>query len=164
MAAFAPSAEDLATFCDVDSIAAWLEVEPPVLEALAAAVGARTRTLRTWARIPAARWADTVTNMKITSDLGVERALSPIEEGQVGELRDILARMAQTGPPLAIGEGGRAGGQAAEREGGHAGGQAAGSADGTLATCLQNLDYRSHAPRPWWAGEDRSRNQRQSRG
>ena len=110
MSAFAPSAEDLATFSDVDVIAGWLEMEPAVLEALAAAAGARSRTLRTWARIPAARWAEMITNMKVTSDVGVERALSPIEEGQVGDLQSILATLAAGGAPPSTEDQGGAGG------------------------------------------------------
>ena len=73
MAAFAPSAADLATFSDVDAIAGWLEMEAELVDALSSAAGARSRTLRTWARIPAGRWASMIANMKVTSDMGVER-------------------------------------------------------------------------------------------
>ena len=110
MAAFAPSQADLATFTDIDAIAGWLEMDPGLVDAVAGAAGARSRTLRTWARIPAGRWATMIATMKVTSDLGVERALTPIEEGQVGDLQSILATLAAGGAPPPTEDQGGAGG------------------------------------------------------
>ena len=124
MAAFAPTPADLATFTDVDAIVGWLEFEPSVVDGLAAAVGARSRTLRTWARIPAARWTEVIATMKVTTDMGVERGLTPIEEGQVGDLQSILATLAAGGPPPVM-----AGRQAGDEQGGHPG--LGGAANGT---------------------------------
>ena len=105
--AFEPTAEEMASFTSVGDVAGWLEVEGEVLDALTKTVGAKTLTLRTWARIPASRWDSVVTQIRIDdpeADEGV-RGLTPIEEGQVGELRSILAKLA-AGPSPAIGGGG----------------------------------------------------------
>ena len=107
MASFAPTAEELAAFSDVGAVAAWLEMEDEVLEAVKKAAGARTLSLRTWARIPAARWASMLLSVKVPdpeSDDN-ERPLSPVEEGQAGELREILNQIAQLGPSPATGGG-----------------------------------------------------------
>ena len=92
--AFLPTPEEMSSFETVGDIAGWLEVEGDLLDALTKAVGAKTLTLRTWARIPAARWSTLVSTLKVTTDLGHERPLSPIEEGQVGDLQAILATLA----------------------------------------------------------------------
>ena len=95
--AFEPSAEELAGFADVDAIASWLEMDPLTLEALASAAGATTKTLRTWARIPDPRWDTMVATTAVDDTLGGTRPLSPVEEGQVGELREILRKRARMG-------------------------------------------------------------------
>ena len=49
----------------------WLEMDPPLCEALTAATGAKS-SLRSWARIPAERFADVVKSLMV-SDTGVDR-------------------------------------------------------------------------------------------
>ena len=119
MATFAPTRTDLEGFTDIDAIAAWLEMEQEVIEALATAAGAKGRSLRSWARIPTGRWSNMITTLKVTTDLGQERSLTPIEEGQVGELQTILGTLAGGGalPASAIhgGQGGSGTATGAER-------------------------------------------------
>ena len=108
MASFDPTAEELATFTDVGVVAGWLELEDEVLDALKKAAGARTLSLRSWAKIPSARWAAMLLTVKVQdpdADNG-ERLLSPVEEGQVGELRSILDQLSKQGPSPATGGGG----------------------------------------------------------
>ena len=112
--AFEPSAEELASFTDVDAIAVWLELDGNTLEAIAEAAGARTRSLRTWARIPAARLTALLASTAVDDGTGTTRGLTPVEEGQAGDLRDILLKWAQGGPSTATaaaqgGQGGRDG-------------------------------------------------------
>ena len=105
---FEPTAADLATFTEVGDIATWLEMDPEVLEALKKATGAKSYSLRLWAKIPAARWAAMLPTMMV-ADVeadGGERLVNPVEEGQVGELREILLMLLQRGPPPATGGGG----------------------------------------------------------
>ena len=105
---FEPTDADLATFTEVGDIATWLEMDPEVLEALKKATGAKSYSIRLWAKIPAARWAamlPTVTVADVEAE-GGERPVNPVEEGQIGELREILLMLLQRGPPPATGGGG----------------------------------------------------------
>ena len=104
--AFEPLADDLALFTDVDAIAAWIELDPATLDAVAAAAGATTtRALRTWARIPGPRWDQLIASTTIDDNNGGTRGLTAVEEGQVGELRSILQKLAQSGPSPATASG-----------------------------------------------------------
>ena len=102
--AFEPTEEDLALFTDVDAIAAWIEIRPNTMDAVAAAAGATTRALRTWARIPSPRWDQLIASTTL-DDNGGTRGLTAVEEGQVGELRSILQKLAQQGPSPATASG-----------------------------------------------------------
>ena len=89
----------------------WRSTE--ILDALTAAIGARSLTLRTWARIPAACWETIVKELKIddAEAEGGQRGPSPIEEGQVGELQLILQKLAAGPSPAISGGGGGAQGE-----------------------------------------------------
>ena len=63
--AFLPTADELASFASVGDVAGWLEMESELLDALTTATGAKSLTLRTWARIPAARWETIVKELQI---------------------------------------------------------------------------------------------------
>ena len=136
--AFEPSAQELALFEDVDDIAAWLELDAPTLDAVAAAAGATTRTLRTWARIPDPRWAGLLSDTRIEDGNGGERGLTPVEEGQVGELRSILGKLSRRGPIPATAAGVHGG------VGGVQGGQGGGG--GTAAVAASALALRGEPP------------------
>ena len=106
--AFEPSAADLASFAEVGDIATWLEMDLEVLEALKKATGAKSYSLRLWAKIPAPRWAAMLPTLMVADEEaeGGERLITPVEEGQVGELREILQTLLQKGPSPATGGGG----------------------------------------------------------
>ena len=120
-----PTNEELATFVSVTEIFTWLEMESDLISALKLAVGATTSTLRTWARIPVARYESLVRNLKIKVEgAEVERALTPVEEGQVGEVRvilDVIASRARalpaTGTPAPAGRGHVPPGEAEQTQG-----------------------------------------------
>ena len=88
-----PNNEELSTFTTMNAIFEWLEMEEGVVLALKQAVGATTSTIRTWARIPTARFEELARSMMVKVQGGEDRALTPIEEGQVGEVRAILAKL-----------------------------------------------------------------------
>lgn len=91
-----PTCEELAAISDIQGVFKWLELTPEVAEALTAAVGAGT-ALRPWARVPPERFAKVVAALKVG-----DRILTPVEEGQAGEVSRI-ARLALTGPPPTAG-------------------------------------------------------------
>ena len=101
--AFDPTSADLDTFTGIADIFGWLEMGENLVEALTAATGAGSMSLRVWARIPAARWATLATNLKVDNDTGEARDLTPVEEGQVGDVHHILQLMAARGPSPATG-------------------------------------------------------------
>ena len=122
--AFDPSPAELSAFETMTDVFGFLEMEADLVDAVVAAAGAKTMTLRTWGRIPATRFAAMIPQLQIDDTEG-PRGLTPIEEGQVGDLGRILDMLAQR-PSSAIGSGGGAG--PAPR-----GGVAAGSPPGTGA-------------------------------
>ena len=130
--AFLPTPEELSTFATVGDVAGWLEIEGDLLDALTKAVGAKTLTLRTWARIPASRWESVRQTMLIDDPVEPEgtRGLTPIEEGQIGELQSILATLAAGPSPAISGGGGVAQGGRGGGEGHTAGGVGAAEAAG----------------------------------
>ena len=82
-------------------------METPLVDALLAGTGAKTMTLRTWGRIPPARFAAMIPTLQIQEDDAAEaRGLTPIEEGQVTEVGNILQMLAGTRPSTAIAAGG----------------------------------------------------------
>ena len=90
-----PTRTELASFVTVADVFQWLETTAAVEEALSLAMGATT-SLRSWARIPDDRYNTAVRALTIG-----ERALTPAEEGQVGEVARIarLALLARNPPP-----------------------------------------------------------------
>ena len=101
-----PTASELASFKVIGDIFTWLELEPFQVTALTAAVGSAPRLL-SWARIPETRFRLSVSALRVKPDDEEERILTPMEEGQVGEVcriaRLALAAAAK-GPPPSLGQ------------------------------------------------------------
>ena len=117
-----PTNEEFASFASVNEIFQWLEMEDNLILALKEAAGATTSTIRTWACIPAASFDVLARTMKVKVQGGEDRALTPIEEGQVGEVRAILSKLVSragaltaTGTPAVAGQGLATPGEAAGR-------------------------------------------------
>ena len=107
-------------------------MDPPLCAALTAATGAKS-CLRSWARIPAARFTEVIKTLMV-NDGGVERRQTPAEEGQAGDVRRI-ALLALQGPSASAGAGGGKGQQHTSQSAGIQGsaGQAATGAMGSGA-------------------------------
>ena len=61
------TAAECAAFKTIQDVFEWLEMDPPLCEAL---------TARSWVRIPAERFADVVKSL-VVSEKGVERKQTP---------------------------------------------------------------------------------------
>ena len=130
-----PTQEEMTNFTGMQGIFDWLECDESFVSSLKAAVGARTLTLRTWARIPPTRFAELKDTLKIKEG-DEQRNLTPIEEGQLGDVaRIVVLTMSAQGPPSRGGQvqqqqGQPGGAQVEERTGIFAPGGGAGSSGG----------------------------------
>ena len=97
-----PSFVELASISDIGGVFQWLDISSDVAAALRAAIGDHS-SLRAWARVPPARFAAAISALTVTAE-GTEgpttRPLSPMEEGQVGDVVRVagLALRATMGP------------------------------------------------------------------
>ena len=80
-----PSHSDLLAIEDITGVFQWLELAPEVAEAITQAMGA-TQSLRSWARIPEARYTEALAAVRVGAGVAA-RVLTPAEEGQGGRNR-----------------------------------------------------------------------------
>ena len=91
-----PTPTELKALTDITKVFEWLEMDTPLVKAVQAAMGT-SKSLRSWARIPEGRFMDTIEKLEVTLENDTTRKITPMEEGQAGEVVRI-AKLALCGP------------------------------------------------------------------